>query len=286
MEDPSFDPEQRQAKEVRLVACSVRGPSHEENGVPCQDSWYGHRLSGIRFVLTVGDGLGSASRSSEGSKIATRKTANSLKDHLVTGGSTSRDELRLELEEAFSSARNALVKRSEMIGQSVSSFNTTLLAIVGSSQGVAAGAVGDGGIVRRFDGEHHLMVPPEDTEYANRTTPITSNHWKDSFRFGYHEDVDAAAVFSDGVDPFAWDLDEPSEPRDEFFDRIFSYIESVQETDKARQGLRDFLDDDHFRDYSGDDKTIGIVTLPDDSISTRLAHGQTIGRSLFEQISK
>lgn len=286
MEDSSVNPEQRQAKEVRLVGCSVRGPSHEENGVPCQDSWCGYRLLGIRFVLTVGDGLGSASRSSEGSEIATRKAASRLKNHLVTGGSISRDELRVELEEAFSSARNALVKRSEMIGESVSSFNTTLLAIVGNSQGVAAGVVGDGGIVRRFDGDHHLMVPREDTEYANRTTPITSNDWKDSFRFGYHEDVDAAAVFSDGVDPFAWDLDDPSQPRDEFFDRIFSYIRSVQEPDKARQGLRDFLDDDHFREYSGDDKTIGIVSLPDDSVSTRLAHGQTIGRSLFEQISK
>jgi serine/threonine protein phosphatase PrpC len=55
---------------VRVVASSVRGPSHVRDGLPCQDAWLA--VADARASLAVVcDGLGSRPRSREGSRAAT-----------------------------------------------------------------------------------------------------------------------------------------------------------------------------------------------------------------------
>lgn len=55
---------------VRVVATSVRGPAHVQEGLPCQDAWLA--VAGPRARLAVVcDGLGSRPRSREGARAAT-----------------------------------------------------------------------------------------------------------------------------------------------------------------------------------------------------------------------
>jgi serine/threonine protein phosphatase PrpC len=55
---------------VRVVASSVRGPSHARDGLPCQDAWLA--VTDVRASLAVVcDGMGSRPRAREGSRAAT-----------------------------------------------------------------------------------------------------------------------------------------------------------------------------------------------------------------------
>lgn len=58
---------------VRVVAASVRGPSHVRDGSPCQDAWLAvAKPSGSLAVVC--DGMGSRERAREGARAATSAT--------------------------------------------------------------------------------------------------------------------------------------------------------------------------------------------------------------------
>jgi hypothetical protein len=246
-----------------LGGCSVKGPKHEESGTPCQDAWFGRRLSGSKFVLAVGDGLGSVSHSHRGSEVATKEVVARLADELADVEKIKKGQLKEAMKLGFKSSRKAVKKEADRIEQPVSELNTTLLTVVGGPSGVAGAAVGDGGIVRNYDGVNDLLVPQEDTEYANRTIPLQSDIWDRSYRFGYQEKADAVAAFSDGIDEFVWEGEESV--KDGFFDQVFEHAQSCSDPERLENDLYKFLDSDKFRKYSRDDKTIAIGTLPPSS---------------------
>jgi hypothetical protein len=258
MSDPeagsTVDPE----REAHVVGCSVKGPSHEENDKPCQDAWDGTQLAESRFVIAVADGLGSASHSHIGSKVASETVVDHLKD-AIRGGNFDEASLRDAFEDAFGSARAALQEEADQENVSISDLNTTLLAAAGGPSGVGAAAVGDGGIIRVYREDYHLFVPREETEYANRTTPIQSDHWEDRYRFAYSEEVDGVAAFSDGLENFAWVGKDT--PQAALFDEFFNYIWYTTAKDEINNELAAFLDHERYRNISGDDKTIAIATL-------------------------
>lgn len=56
---------------VQVVAASVRGPSHVRNALPCQDAWLA-KTAGPASLAVVCDGVGSAPKSRDGARAATR----------------------------------------------------------------------------------------------------------------------------------------------------------------------------------------------------------------------
>jgi hypothetical protein len=126
------------------------------------------------------------------------------------------------------------------------------------------------------------LVPREEAEYANVTTPVTSSRWEDGYRFGFHDDVEAVALFTDGISPFVWDTADPTEPRREFFDQIFGFIESAADRAEANRELCAFLDAEHFRTYSGDDKTLAVGRVEAADLGDRLEFGMRIAERLLE----
>lgn len=246
--------------EATLVGTAVRGPDHEEEDIPCQDGWHGRLLPGGRFAVAVGDGLGSAELSHVGSELATERAVDRLEMYLTNTESIDRESSSEAVREAVIDARKAVAKRADEHSRDPSELNTTLLVAVAGPSGVAGAAVGDGGIVSRSDGENELFVPREmtvvDVEHHDVTVPIMSNIWEESYRFNHLEECDCLAVFSDGVDPFAWDGRESV--KDEFFDQMFALVRSTSDPEEAAQELHDYLDSERFRKYSGDDKTVAL----------------------------
>jgi hypothetical protein len=267
MTGPDAGDDDRPSRTAYVVGCSVRGPKHEAAGDPCQDASFGYELPGARFVLAVADGLGSASHSQYGAEAATRAVAGELRDAVVDAERLDREQLAEAMETAFAAARGAVADEADERGQPVSALNTTLLALTAGPFGVAGAAVGDGGVVRHHDGTHHLLVPREDVAYSNRTTPLQSDQWTASYRFGYHEAVDAATVFSDGLDPFVWD--DRESVRETFFDQVVGHVRSTVDREDAQATLREFLDDEHFRRHSRDDKSVFVGVLLDESAARR-----------------
>jgi len=248
----------------KMVGCAVRGPKHEEKDGPCQDAWDGRRLSDNRFVIAVGDGLGSASLSHEGSALATEIAAERLEAYVSGAERIEQGASRAALKEAVTAAREAVFQEAEDIDEPATELNTTLLVVAGGPSGVASAVVGDGGIVGRIDGENELLVPRErevvDTEYSSVTVPLLHNEWEESYRFGYEPDCDAVAVFSDGIDQFTWDgLDAV---KDQFFDQVFDLVRSSADLEATTEQIREYLDSDHHRKYSDDDKTLAVGILP------------------------
>ena len=267
MPGPDVGDDNQPSQTAYVVGCSVRGPKHEAADDPCQDASFGYELPDGRFVLAVADGLGSASHSQYGAEAATRAVAARLKDAVVDAGMLDREQLATAMETAFEAARGAVADEADERGQPESALNTTLLALTAGPFGVAGAAVGDGGVVRHHDGTHHLLVPREDVTYSNRTTPLQSDQWTASYRFGYHEAVDAATVFSDGLDPFVWD--DRESVRDTFFDQVVGHVQSTVDRQEAQETLREFLDDEHFRKHSQDDKSVFVGVLLDESAERR-----------------
>jgi hypothetical protein len=245
---------------VDVIGCSVRGEKSEAKEIPCQDDNERRQLPGRRYVIVAADGLGSATHSHVGSRVATQAVADYVEEAVTGVESLNEEALRSVLREAFVHAREQLHKVANSRGTAVSDLNTTLLVAVGGPAGVGGAAVGDGGVVWHRGGRTGLLVPREDTEYGNQTIPVQSSGWEDSYRFGWMPDADAAAVFSDGIDAVAWDG--PTSVSDDLFDQVFDNVREFSNTDRLERFLEDFLDGEALRQSSRDDKTLVVGALP------------------------
>lgn len=248
---------------VYVIGCSVKGEKHDQN----QDAWEMRRISDSRFAISVADGLGSAKYSHKGSQIATETIVNELEKRFDELEGLENEQTKAEIHDAFVSTRNTLLDKTEELEGEISDFGTTLLAAVVGTSGTIAGAVGDGGIVGHSEGEHMLLVDREETEYANVTTPLTRQYWDSSYRVGTDANIDSVALFTDGIDNFTWGLENPNEPREEFFDQIFTFAREIDETNGEEPKLCEFLNDSHFKEYSKDDKTLAIGVATDQQTS-------------------
>jgi len=212
-------------------------------------------------VITVGDGLGSASFSHDGSEIATERAAQVLKDRFETVESINETAQPI-FKRAFTEARTALARKAESSGDDLSDYATTLLAVVAGPSGAAGAAAGDGGAVAGLQDTYEPLVPPEeavaDLGAAHRTFPLTHDAWEKYYRFDCREDVDSIAVFSDGLSQWAWQGEH--EANAAWFGSAFSLIEAASDSDRAEQSLREALNNDNYR-QSRDDKTLVMGTL-------------------------
>lgn len=124
---------------VRVVASSVRGPSHVRDGLPCQDAWLA--VANARASLAVVcDGMGSRPRSCEGSRAATLATRDAWRLWRRSSVGSVEDLIRL-VEAAW---------RLRLVSVPADEAATTCLLYAEDGHGRAAQAqLGDGLIARR-----------------------------------------------------------------------------------------------------------------------------------------
>lgn len=265
--------------EWRVVGQSVRGATHERNGLPNQDAicWLPASGRGSPAVLAVADGHGSPrySRSHIGATLAVERSAQLMDEFLCS--QTDGDNLSLIKHAAEEWLPRALVRNwssavdehlksdplspEEQFNSSVA-YGTTLLIAGVTERFICYLQLGDGDILTVNDrGEVSRPLAKDERLLGNETTSLCgADAWRD-FRVNFqpltHSHPALVLLSTDGY---------PNSFRDEsgFFKVGSDLLEMIREHGLARveTDLAGWLRDSTHAG-SGDDVTLGILSSLD-----------------------
>ena len=234
-EDGQTDSAALDGEEKHIVAASLRGRSHAQEGKPRDDAFRFATTHGWQ-VLTVSDGAGSACYSREGARLACEKAVavccerlddESYRDGFeayikalsATPDETDKrkpvgDSLYTLLCHAANQARQAIAQEAGLQGKETRTYAATLLLCVAKhfpfGWFVGSFWVGDGAIAlyRRDTTPHtvYLMGEPDEGEYGGQTRFLTMPEvFSDAsalyrrLRFRLVDDFSALFLMTDGV---------------------------------------------------------------------------------------
>lgn len=150
---------------------AVTGRGHLSRGLPCQDR-VGTLTQNEVTAVALADGAGSRPLSQEGAEAAVEQTCRLLCrdfDRLMAAASPM--ELRRAV---LTSVREALLRRAEALETDLSALACTLLAVAVRGDEYLLLHTGDGVIAYQKEGKVLLASTPQNGEYANATTFVTS----------------------------------------------------------------------------------------------------------------
>lgn len=257
--------------EWRIAKASVIGTGHTNAGMPCQDS---HAVVqyGDTLCVAVSDGLGSAERSQIGSALACETALRVYTEALEArrntalfareSGQTEPIHLSEEplLRQAFEAARDALVAIATQEQQPVRSYACTLLVAIITPSGWHSMHIGDGTIVGLYAQQPAKTLSlPENGEYINSTTPITSDDYTQHIRYSHGEEVlHGVALLSDGVQPMCINY-KTGAAYDGFFRPLQDWLTKLADLTTADTVMLQFLDSPKLRQKSDDDMTLVLA---------------------------
>jgi hypothetical protein len=261
----------------------VVGTSHAKTDKPCQDAYFVN-ITKEALTIAVSDGMGSAAYSDKGSEIAARaaalamqgtyKQVPSVKFTLAKIGDAIRKLLRTappadpiaqetiqqRMTTAFAIARSRILEHADAAQHSHRDYACTLLLVVVTKDAWYTMHVGDGAIVGYLTPEQtKTLSEPENGEYVNTTTPLTSSTYSEQMRFHSGTDqLTAVAVLTDGIQQLCI-----NQKTRHSFDPFFSYVLKtfrVPTSSKARDQLvKDFLCSQPVREKCDDDLTLVVA---------------------------
>ncbi len=278
-----------------VVGQSVEGPSHKQDDIGCQDSWAAETGESY-VVVAVGDGLGSAKRSVEGSQLATKIATAELTSWLQSGEVEIDEISQSEAGEAF---RDAIIRARKSIERvaaehetELSDYHTTLSLVCNTPYWHAAIAIGDSGIIGiTSDNQYQRLVDREESQTSTATVPLTGSPGlvKEKKRFNFEDNgMQSVVLFSDGLDRFTWSVADQSKPRDDFFVRLQNFISNVDslESEEAQSEFEKFVDSKEFHKYSSDDKTLVVGYLPELASNNEVTKNNSNKKYTDEQFLK
>ena len=229
----------------RTVAVSEAGASHLKDDLPCQDACRLH-VTPSTIIACVADGAGSAMHSAIGSRAAVNAFV-SESANLLRRGCSPEDAIC----EAFQEARRMVSMVSEIAGDDLREYATTLLGVIATGNRAAAGQIGDGAII--IDGE--VAVESHTGEYANETCFLTQHHVPPNI-YAANKRVSRIALITDGLEHHAVELQgHARSAHGPFFDPFFRWLKKTDERDRTEQ-LSKFLRSDTVRSRTNDDVTL------------------------------
>jgi hypothetical protein len=248
------------------VGASVRGPSHEMTGQPCQDC-FAIEVGKEWAVAVASDGAGSAARALDGASIVSAELCRTLTDFLKESrrsealGSNFCSSVEGVVIDGIERARQRCLEEAGT-GQKLRSFQATVVgAVVFDTRGVLF-HVGDGGA------SAHRRTPagletigfsaPENGEYINETYFFTQDTWREHLRFTeILEPVDAVWLMTDG----AYELMVPPQERKlrEMTEREIDRLVFEEEGASKPDVLSAILSSPQATARNDDDKTLVIV---------------------------
>jgi hypothetical protein len=242
----------------KTIAASVIGPLHVEMGLPCQD-YVGSRINGERLVVAVADGLGSATNSETGARLAV-EAALAVTDDSEPGSGA---DLQARARSALRAARHRLEEEAAEEEAELRDYACTLIILATEGAATCVAHIGDGGAVGLDDNGLLLLSDPGDSEYTNEVEPLTSDTWEDAIRCSTtFTDLRAVAVFTDGCQRAGLRrVDGELHPHEGFFLPLFSFARDATDVEAAQAELAALLAGAKMSEYSEDDKTLALVTL-------------------------
>jgi hypothetical protein len=235
----------------KLVFGSVKGTSHVQSGLPCQDYCAGI-IVGTTLVAACADGAGSAEFSQLGSKAAV--------DRFLQVASSDPVPTKEQVEAWVDAARACLMEEAAASGSTPRQLACTFLAALVGDGWAAFAQVGDGVIV--FDGPegYDLAFWPDNGEYANTTRFLSENDYQQHLRVEIVErHVSELAVLTDGMQMLALDI-AGAKIHDRFFAPLFKAVRNGPDEAALRSSLLEFMGSKRVNERTDDDKTLLLAT--------------------------
>jgi hypothetical protein len=274
VDDASQTPPDVHRPAWEVVSASVRGSSHEQNGLPCQDANAGRLIGEGWVAVAVADGAGSALFADVGAQAAVNCAVDVMTRHVSAHLANERTvsgepEWKKVMEDVLQLSRRAVEKEAESRRVRVRELASTLLVVLLGPELTVAAQVGDGGTVVRFeDGSIDALTRPPAGEFVNETTfltdlnenPFEGDPDAASAQFTFRPGpVRAAASTTDGLQMLAFEYPAWT-PFVPFFQPLFDFFEDQEDPEAARSGLERILISPNVRNRTGDDITLVVTT--------------------------
>jgi len=245
----------------RHIAQSLQGPSHLDEGIPCQDT-HAVRVVGdggrCTLIACVADGAGSAKYSQVGSAIACETILEQAARFLESNTLDA-----MQQEDALlwcDDIRNRIKQQADEQGCNSREFATTLCAAILSPELSVFFQIGDGCIILGNDVLYGVVFWPQAGEYANSTNFLTSDDYHQQLEFITTTSCySKIAMMTDGLERLALRFDSQI-PHVPFFDPLFRALQSSNDLHGLNEGLRSFLSSDSIHHRTDDDKTLVLAT--------------------------
>lgn len=184
---------------------SLQGEDHKQWGTPCQDA---HCIKTIPengwVIAAVADGVGSASRSDQGSQLAVDTVVNFCIENMpfTSGVVSAENDLIPLLRVAYNKAYKNIYELAKMEGNRFEDYDTTLDVAIYNGNQIIYGHCSDGGIIALNDNGYYDCVTDR-MKGPDGETMIPLRSRKD-WQFGiYPKSSSAILLFTDGLYDFA-----------------------------------------------------------------------------------
>lgn len=175
-----------------------RGRGHTQEGTPVQDRVRFLSRGGVQ-ALCLADGAGSAAHSDIGAQAVVDEGCRLLVEHFHDfASSTDTAEVRSAI---ITRLRCRLEEIAQRRGHEVCDLASTFLCVAASSDAFLGAHIGDGVIGYLKSGELRVVSGPDNDEFANQTTFVTSSSAAQSMRLfrGSLDEVAGFVLMSDGT---------------------------------------------------------------------------------------
>lgn len=182
----------------------VRGRGHELDGTRGQDRTAYLSRRGVQ-VLCLADGAGSASQAEFGAQAVVEEGCALLIEQFAQfDASADAEQSRQEILERLHERLAGVARR---LGCTIADLASTFLAVAISAERFVVVHIGDGVIGYVKNGELRVVSAPDNAEFANQTTFVTSPDAASSTRLfrGATEGVSGFILMSDGTSASLFD---------------------------------------------------------------------------------
>lgn len=254
---------------LREFHYQARGHGHLRDGTPVQDRTKYLSRGGVQ-ALCLADGAGSAARSEFGAQTVVAEGCGLLVERFDEFAA-SNDGARVKVE-LIGRLLGRVSVVAERHGLELRDLASTFIGVAVSGDKFLGAHVGDGVVGYMKHGELHVISAPDNNEFANQTTFVTSGRAAESMRLfrGSMEGVSGFILMSDGTGESLFNA------RTGQLAGACSKLITAVGAAPAQQGknsdykkqLRKFVDT-KIRNATKDDCSIGILGRPSAALSAR-----------------
>lgn len=183
----------------KSVCCEVQGTGHKKNNVPCQDKTFELMQNGVN-VIALADGAGSASLSHYGAQRVVQDISEYIAAHFHEY--LSCDDGRKVKQDLLKMIRNSLSEEAQVRKCSIRDLSSTLLLAAVDKDNFILAHIGDG-VIGYLDGDTlKIASMPDNGEFSNETTFVTSGEALSSMRLfkGELKNKNGFVLMSDGTE--------------------------------------------------------------------------------------